>query len=163
MPRNLGRGADARAPDRPGQKKRPLAIALSRELAIAGTAIVCGIRFNQIIWSCEDTLRDGRRTELQRGPRRARARSGRDCAGAQSAPYRSIGPGTAVSGRAEHGRHLSTLEPKTAWDVWVLPLTGDRTPSPLFRSSFSEFWARISPDGRWLAYVSTESGPLQSS
>jgi Tol biopolymer transport system component len=58
------------------------------------------------------------------------------------------------------GRYLLyvTLEPKTARDIWLLPMTGERTPSPLLRTAFNEGLPRISPDGRWLAYASTESG-----
>jgi hypothetical protein len=36
--------------------------------------------------------------------------------------------------------------------------SGDRTPVPLLQSEFSEEQATISPDGRWLAYTSNESG-----
>jgi len=43
-------------------------------------------------------------------------------------------------------------------DVWVLPMEGDRTPAPLLATHFIEDNPRISPDGRFLAYVSDESG-----
>jgi len=43
-------------------------------------------------------------------------------------------------------------------DLTVLPIDGDRTPKPLLRTRFSESRARVSPDGRWVAYVSDESG-----
>jgi DNA-binding winged helix-turn-helix (wHTH) protein/Tol biopolymer transport system component len=43
-------------------------------------------------------------------------------------------------------------------DVWVLPLTGDRPPYPFIRRDFDQGQARFSPDGRWVAYVSSESG-----
>jgi eukaryotic-like serine/threonine-protein kinase len=49
-------------------------------------------------------------------------------------------------------------DPKTDNDVWVLPMTGDRTPRPIVDTPFSEFDARVSHDGRWLAYASNESG-----
>jgi serine/threonine-protein kinase len=45
-------------------------------------------------------------------------------------------------------------------DLWVLPL-GDRTgraAHPLFATPFMESQHRISPDGRWIAYSSGESG-----
>jgi serine/threonine protein kinase/Tol biopolymer transport system component len=42
--------------------------------------------------------------------------------------------------------------------IWILPLFGDRKPFAFERSEFSEFGAAFSPDGRWLAYVSEESG-----
>jgi Tol biopolymer transport system component len=40
----------------------------------------------------------------------------------------------------------------------VLPLEGKRTPRPFLKTPFNERAARLSPDGRWLAYVSNESG-----
>lgn len=44
----------------------------------------------------------------------------------------------------------------TSNDIWVLPLTGDRRPYPYQRTAASENWAAFSPDGRWVAYSSTE-------
>ncbi len=49
-------------------------------------------------------------------------------------------------------------DPQTGRDLWVLPLEGDRQPSPLFASPDQERAARVSPDGRYVAYVSDESG-----
>jgi Tol biopolymer transport system component len=43
-------------------------------------------------------------------------------------------------------------------DVWVLPLTGDRKPYPFIDSTFVESQGQFSPDGRWMAYMSNESG-----
>jgi Tol biopolymer transport system component len=43
-------------------------------------------------------------------------------------------------------------------DIWVLPLSGDRKPHPFLNGTFDEFDPRLSPDGRYLAYVSNESG-----
>jgi eukaryotic-like serine/threonine-protein kinase len=42
-------------------------------------------------------------------------------------------------------------------DVWALPLFGDRSPYSLLKSEFEVRQAQLSPDGRWLAYVSNES------
>ena len=47
------------------------------------------------------------------------------------------------------------------YDLWVLPMSGDpaaRKPSPFLQTPFNEFNARFSPDGRWVAYVSDETG-----
>ncbi|MDQ6892578.1 MAG: protein kinase [Acidobacteriota bacterium] len=49
-------------------------------------------------------------------------------------------------------------DPKTHNDIWILPVTGDRKPIPFLRTSFEESDARMSPDGRSIAYVSDESG-----
>jgi DNA-binding winged helix-turn-helix (wHTH) protein/Tol biopolymer transport system component len=43
-------------------------------------------------------------------------------------------------------------------DIWVLPLTGERIPFPLISRDFDQRQAQFSPDGRWVAYVSNESG-----
>jgi hypothetical protein len=41
----------------------------------------------------------------------------------------------------------------------ILPLTGERTPRLLFPSAnFSQAQAQLSPDGRWIAYFSNETG-----
>lgn len=46
-------------------------------------------------------------------------------------------------------------------DIWVLPLAGDRTPFPLLKTPFLESDARFSPDGKWIAYTSNETGPRE--
>jgi serine/threonine protein kinase/Tol biopolymer transport system component len=58
------------------------------------------------------------------------------------------------------GRFLlfDSTGPKTAQDVWALPFPSGQ-PVPLVQTQFIERWARVSPDGRWLAYTSNESGP----
>jgi hypothetical protein len=43
-------------------------------------------------------------------------------------------------------------------DVWLVPLDSARRPVPLLRSPADEVAPALSPDGRWLAYVSNESG-----
>ena len=42
--------------------------------------------------------------------------------------------------------------------LWVLPLSGDRKAFPLLQTPFNESLGAFSPDGRWIAYVSDESG-----
>lgn len=46
----------------------------------------------------------------------------------------------------------------TGMDLWVMPLSGDRTPFVFLQTGFQEGLGRFSPDGRWVAYVSNESG-----
>ena len=53
---------------------------------------------------------------------------------------------------------FETLNPKTKWDLWVLPMYGDRQPSPFLQTEFNERQAQFSPDGKWIAYTSDESG-----
>jgi len=45
---------------------------------------------------------------------------------------------------------------KTA--VWVLPMKGNRKPHPIVDTQFNAQAGRFSPDGRWVAYVSNDSG-----
>jgi len=49
-------------------------------------------------------------------------------------------------------------DPRTRLDVWALPLSGERKPMPIAQTPFNESDAHLSPDGRWIAYVSDESG-----
>jgi eukaryotic-like serine/threonine-protein kinase len=50
---------------------------------------------------------------------------------------------------------------ETGWDLWALPMKGDRKPFPLRKTKFSELNATVSPDGRFLAYQSNESGRVE--
>ena len=42
--------------------------------------------------------------------------------------------------------------------IYVLPLTGDRKPVPFINTQFRTQQAQFSPNGRWVAYLSLESG-----
>jgi len=46
----------------------------------------------------------------------------------------------------------------TQFDLFVLPLYGNREPAPFLQTEFNEIGGRFSPDVRWVAYVSDESG-----
>ena len=58
------------------------------------------------------------------------------------------------------GRTLvfSTKAKDTAEDIWTLSLEGDRVAKPWLQSAANEWAGRLSPDGRWMAYNSDESG-----
>jgi eukaryotic-like serine/threonine-protein kinase len=43
-------------------------------------------------------------------------------------------------------------------DAWILPIGGVAEPRPIARTKSGEGGAKFSPDGRWVAYSSTESG-----
>jgi len=47
---------------------------------------------------------------------------------------------------------------QTGRDLWVLPMFGDRKPFPFLQTQFSVGSGRFSPDGRWIAFASNESG-----
>src|ERR1035441_8385339 len=43
------------------------------------------------------------------------------------------------------------------YDIWLLPLSGERRPTPFLHSRFGTSRAVFSSDGRWVAYLSWES------
>jgi eukaryotic-like serine/threonine-protein kinase len=49
-------------------------------------------------------------------------------------------------------------DPESGSDIYTLSLEGNRTPRALIRTKFSEGSPKFSPDGKWLAYSSNESG-----
>jgi Tol biopolymer transport system component len=49
---------------------------------------------------------------------------------------------------------------KTGWDIWVMPLDGARKPVPYLQTPSNEIQSQLSPDGRWMAYTSDNSGRL---
>jgi Tol biopolymer transport system component len=55
----------------------------------------------------------------------------------------------------------NTRHPKTGLDVWVARMTGDRKQIPVIDTPFDETAGQFSPDGRWVAYQSNESKPVQ--
>jgi serine/threonine protein kinase/Tol biopolymer transport system component len=46
----------------------------------------------------------------------------------------------------------------TRRDIWQVALDGDRVPTPVVQSPAIESHGQLSPDGRWIAYVSNETG-----
>jgi Tol biopolymer transport system component len=55
--------------------------------------------------------------------------------------------------------HTGTANSQTGNDLWTLPLSADvdRKPTPIVQP-FNQVGGRFSPDGRWIAYESNESG-----
>jgi serine/threonine protein kinase/WD40 repeat protein len=47
---------------------------------------------------------------------------------------------------------------ETRWETLVLPLTGEKKPLPFLQAKFSVVDAHFSPDGRWVAFASAETG-----
>ena len=48
-------------------------------------------------------------------------------------------------------------DPTSGTDLWVLPLD-TRVPFVFLRTEANELWGQFSPDGRWVAYQSNETG-----
>jgi Tol biopolymer transport system component len=65
------------------------------------------------------------------------------------------------------GRYILFAGPGVApnaqdtWWTWALPLFGDRKPFPFMQSHFTSNRVQFSPDGRWVAYQSNESGQFE--
>ena len=53
------------------------------------------------------------------------------------------------------------LTPVTSFDIWELSTDGDRKAKPLVVTNSADQLLSLSPDGRWLAYTSDESGEFQ--
>ncbi|MEZ5291610.1 MAG: protein kinase [Vicinamibacterales bacterium] len=56
---------------------------------------------------------------------------------------------------------FSTFGQSASWDVWALALTPSPSAKPLLQGPFNEFQSSLSPDGRWIAFVSNETGQQQ--
>ena len=58
------------------------------------------------------------------------------------------------------GRYIlyRQIDLQVKYDLWVLPLFGERKPFPFLQTEANEAAGVFSPDGRWIAYCSDESG-----
>ena len=61
------------------------------------------------------------------------------------------------------GRFLlfRSVDPRTGDDLWVLPFFGDKKQFPFLKTPFEERNGQFSPDGKWIAYQSNESGRFE--
>jgi WD40 repeat protein len=60
---------------------------------------------------------------------------------------------------SQDGHFLLYAVAAQKYDLWVLPVTGDdHKPMPYLQTESSATQARFSPDSRWIAYMSDESG-----
>ncbi len=59
-----------------------------------------------------------------------------------------------------HTLSMTVIDPRgnTITDIWTVSLKGDHTPKPFLATQFVEGNSTFSPDGKWLAYQSDESG-----
>jgi Tol biopolymer transport system component len=56
---------------------------------------------------------------------------------------------------------FAMARPDTPRDIWALSLEGERRKFPVLETTFNETNAQFSPDGRWIAYQSDESGRVE--
>jgi eukaryotic-like serine/threonine-protein kinase len=58
------------------------------------------------------------------------------------------------------GRFLvyTQLSPEGRSELWLLPLSGDHKSLPFLKTGYNEFQGQVSPDSKWIAYTSDESG-----
>jgi Tol biopolymer transport system component len=57
--------------------------------------------------------------------------------------------------------YTSGPDPKTKYDLWILPMDGSGKPFVYAGTEFNEGMAQFSPDSRWVAYASDESGTIE--
>jgi eukaryotic-like serine/threonine-protein kinase len=57
--------------------------------------------------------------------------------------------------------HRTDPSAKTGVDIWVLPLVGAHKPFPIAATEFIEVDPGVSPDGKWLAYLTNETGRVE--
>jgi len=80
--------------------------------------------------------------------------------GAGNAEVLIKGKAAAVSDWSWDGRFIvyECHGAKSNADLWILPLFGDHKPFPFLQTEFDEYSGRLSPNGRWMAYTSNETG-----
>jgi Tol biopolymer transport system component/tRNA A-37 threonylcarbamoyl transferase component Bud32 len=58
-------------------------------------------------------------------------------------------------------RMYGEMSPNNSWDLWIQPTAPDGKPFPFLQSPATEVHGQFSPDGKWIAYTSNESGTAQ--
>jgi Tol biopolymer transport system component len=58
--------------------------------------------------------------------------------------------------------YRNLADPKAnSYDIWAVPLDGDRKPFPVVKTNYNERDGQFSPDGKWIAFQSNKSGRFQ--
>jgi serine/threonine protein kinase len=83
-------------------------------------------------------------------------------AGVEEVLFESSHPKTPSSWSSD-GKYILFVEfgEKTKSDLWILPLEGDKKPFIFLQTDFDEYTGVFSPDTRWIAYLSNESGSFE--
>jgi eukaryotic-like serine/threonine-protein kinase len=76
------------------------------------------------------------------------------------APFQGVG---GANDWSRDGRDILfwNVTGQTGGDLWIVPVDGDHKPIAFANSTFNEQDGAFSPDGRWIAYSSDESGRFQ--
>jgi Tol biopolymer transport system component len=72
-----------------------------------------------------------------------------------------VDPGIFVAYAPDGESLVYTFVGKGNFDIWRLPLGESKEPQPLLSTEFFETYARVSPDSRYFAYQSNESGRFE--
>jgi eukaryotic-like serine/threonine-protein kinase len=85
-------------------------------------------------------------------------------AGKDSLLYVSPGGWIDPSSWSRDGSYMTfgRTGPGTGYDIWMMPMRGTHVPVPYLQTPADEQYSEISPDGRWLAYQSDESGRFEA-
>lgn len=80
-------------------------------------------------------------------------------AGNEEALFKSFVPKLSEDWSAD-GRFIaySVVDPKTSWDLCVLPVDDTSKAAPFLQTDHDERQGQFSPNRRWIAYISNESG-----
>jgi Tol biopolymer transport system component len=57
---------------------------------------------------------------------------------------------------------MTILDPQAAENVWLMPVAGGAEPKALMPARNRHYGGPVSPDGRWLAFVSDETGRFEA-
>ncbi len=105
---------------------------------------------------------DGRRVAFTSRAKGPGDLSIKDASGTREAEPLLVSPDEKyISDWSRDGRfvlYTSRARDEFGYDILALPMDGDRKPIPLVKTKFNELFATFSPDGKYIAYHSNESG-----
>jgi Tol biopolymer transport system component/predicted Ser/Thr protein kinase len=115
--------------------------------------------FDSQIDTCPTWSRDGRQIAFSSDQSGVRQIYRKATDGVGVAQQTSSTPGSkCVMDWTADGQQLLYGELGGSGDLWLLDVDGGRPAVPIIRTAFEETDGQFSPDGRWIAYTSDESG-----
>jgi len=57
---------------------------------------------------------------------------------------------------------MTQLDQDTSQNVWLVDASGTKPPTAIVRGPVRDYGGHVSPDGRWLAYTSEDSGKFEA-